>query len=47
MFGTSGFINWAILGDPINWLIVVFVLLFVSYSVFVVTNNAGALLPKI
>ena len=47
MFGTDGFVNWAILGDPINWLIVTFVLIFVAYAAFVISHNAGDLLPTI
>ena len=42
-----GFLNMKILGDPINWLIVCLVLLFVSYAAFAVYSNSGALLPKV
>lgn len=40
-------INWAILGNPMNWLIVVIVLLLVSYSFFVIWENADALTPTL
>lgn len=43
----DGFLNMRILGDPINWLIVCLVLLFVSYSAFAVYQNSGELLPKL
>lgn len=40
-------LNFAILGDPVNWLIVVFVLIFVAYAIFVVSNNSGLVLPQL
>ncbi len=43
----GGFINWQILGNPINWLIVVMVLIFVFYAAFVVWQNAADLVPQI
>jgi hypothetical protein len=41
------FINTRILFDPINWLVVVFVLIFVGYGAFAVANNAGITLPQL
>lgn len=37
----------AILGNPINWIIVVMVLIFVAFSGFTIYQNSGALTPKI
>ncbi len=40
-------LNMAILGNPMNWLIIVLILLLVSFSAFTISQNAGALTPKI
>jgi hypothetical protein len=43
----SGFINWAILGNPVNWLIVTLTALFLAYAAFTIHANANSLLLKI
>jgi hypothetical protein len=40
-------LNMTILANPINWLIVVMILIFVAYGAFVVYSNASSLTPKI
>jgi len=40
-------INWEILGNPLNWLIVVMILIAVSYSAYVVHANSRALIPQL
>lgn len=40
-------INWNILGNPVNWVIVTLILIFVAYSFYVLHNNLGSLLPTI
>lgn len=39
-------INWEILGSPINWLMIIIILILVSYSIFVISQNAG-LVPSV
>jgi hypothetical protein len=43
----GGFLNFRILENPVNWLLVIVVLLFVSYSAFAIYSNSGALTPKL
>lgn len=40
-------INWPLISNPINWLIVIVMLVFVGYAAFAITTNATALLPDI
>ncbi len=40
-------INWDILGNPLNWLIVVMILIFVAYGAYVIHENANDLLPQL
>ena len=40
-------INFRILGEPVNWLIVTLVLVFVAYGAFAISNHAGGFLPKV
>ncbi len=39
-------LNWQIIGNPMNWLMIVIILLLVSFSAFTVWNNAS-LWPEI
>lgn len=34
-------LNMAILGNPMNWLMIIIILLLVSYSAFVIWENAA------
>ncbi len=43
----EGFVNFDIIGHPINWLIIVMVLLFVFYGMFVIWSNLSDLLPEV
>jgi len=38
-------INMALLSNPLNWLIIVMILILVSYSIFVIYQNSATLLP--
>lgn len=43
----NAFINTAILFDPLNWIVVVLILLFVAYGGFVIWSNAAAFTPSL
>lgn len=43
----SSIINFAILGNPVNWMIVVMVVIFAAYAAFVISKNTGAVLPQL
>jgi len=34
-------LNMAILGNPINWLVITMILILVAYSAFTISQNAG------
>ena len=37
----NGWINWPLLSNPANWVIIVLVLIFLSYSAFIISSSAG------
>lgn len=45
--GDGLFINTAILFEPINWLLVIVVLIFVSYAAFLLYQRAGGAVSSI
>ncbi len=40
-------INWNIVGNPVNWVIVTMTLIFVAYAMFVIHQNMSSLLPSL
>jgi len=40
-------VNFELLRNPMNWLVIVLVLILVFYSAFVIRSNATSLLPQI
>ena len=43
----DSFLNFQILFNPLNWLIVVLILIFVSFGAFTLSKNTGVLLPNL
>jgi hypothetical protein len=43
----DSFINLKLLANPINWLVITLVLIFVAFSIFIIGKNSGALLPTL
>ena len=40
-------INFELLKNPMNWLVIVLILVLVFYSFFVIQSNASSLLPQV
>ena len=40
-------INWQLLGHPLNWLLIVLIVILVAYSAFTIQAHAKQLLPQI
>jgi hypothetical protein len=40
-------VNMEILGQPMNWLIITVILVFVSYAAYCVSQHAAQLIPKV
>lgn len=43
----DSWINWQLLAHPLNWVIVVLILIFMSFGAFAVWHNAGGLTPTL
>jgi hypothetical protein len=43
----DSFVNLKLLANPVNWLVITLVLVFVAFSLFVIGKNSGALLPTL
>jgi hypothetical protein len=43
----DSFINMRLIANPVNWLIITLVLIFVAFSVFTIGRNSGVLLPTL
>ena len=43
----DAWLNLRLLSHPLNWLIVVLILIFVSFGAFTLSKNTGVLLPQL
>ena len=43
----NSWINWNIIASPSNWLIVIFVLIFMAYAAMTILSNANVLTLKV